>query len=45
MRLLLPFFLATCLALITPPASRAQETIQPNVLLIISDDQAWGDYS
>ena len=45
MRLLLSFFLAACFALITPPASRAQDAIRPNVLLIISDDQAWGDYS
>ena len=45
MRLLLPFFLATSFALIPPAASRAQDAIRPNVLLIISDDQAWGDYS
>ena len=38
MRSLLPLLCATCLLL---PASAAE---QPNVLLIISDDQAWGDF-
>ncbi|MCH2063282.1 MAG: sulfatase [Roseibacillus sp.] len=45
MRFLLPFFPVACLILITPAISRAQDVSRPNVLLIISDDQAWGDYS
>ena len=45
MRFLLPFFPVACRILITPAISRAQDVSRPNVLLIISDDQAWGDYS
>ena len=37
--------LLLCAASVIPLAGRAENSTQPNVLLIISDDQSWGDYS
>ena len=43
-RLLLFLTIACCLAATANPAC-ADAVSRPNILLIISDDQAWGDYS
>lgn len=44
MRQLLPLLLlSACLQVLFSPATNASE--QPNIVMIISDDQAWGDYS
>ena len=37
--------LLLCAASVITLAGRAENSTQPNVLLIISDDQSWGDYS
>ena len=44
---ILPIVLALLCAafLITPAISTARAAERPNIVVIISDDQAWGDYS
>ena len=37
--------LLLCAASVITLAGRAENSTQPNVVLIISDDQSWGDYS
>ncbi|HCQ34051.1 MAG TPA: sulfatase, partial [Verrucomicrobiales bacterium] len=39
------FFFLLCAASATATIAGAEKSTPPNVLLIISDDQAWGDYS
>ena len=40
----LPAALAALLTFAVPPAAQADDTRPPNIVLILSDDQAWTDY-